>query len=211
MIIRHAEISVCLQNPRSWVAQKINPTPSFIRTGYAGATKLAIYRFHTTGDVRIARRHLRGLFPRLGLTNQSLIDEALDDLDNYMDWYVRESPVVATWRHRLRFDMGLGCFLGGEVSRIDVEPSNDRYRAIILGDTPNNWLSEIRFPLIQRALSEQLKRKDNLISVGFQRLDGSNIVLRSFSKQVLDNAENRARELANSVTKEWRRQAGRNR
>lgn len=207
MIIRHSDISRCLQNPRTWVAQLLRPSSSFIRTGYAGAVKLGIYRFHATNNERLARTHLESLFPRLGLTNRQLINEALGQFDSYLDWFRHVSPIVAMWRHRLKLDLGSGWFLGGELSRIDVAPSTSGYRAFILGEQPLDWRSDFRFPLIQRALSIQLHRKEKLISVGFQGIDGNNIDLQSYSKQQMDAAETRARQLAATVESEWRRQS----
>lgn len=208
MIIRHADLETCTKNPKAWVVKKLSPLPSFTRTGYAGVTKLAIYRFHRDLDANAACLHLSNLLPKFGLTNQSLTDQTLADLISYIAWFQNTSPIVAAFRHRLRFGLGAGCFLGGEVSRIDVDPSSDRYHAIILGDSPPKWQSEMRFPLIQRALSQQLKRKDTLISVGFQCLDGSGIMLKSFPKKMIDNAEIQARHLASAVTKEWHLQGG---
>jgi hypothetical protein len=179
-----------------------------MRTGYAGAVKLGIYRFHSTNDPRDARAHLQSLLPRLGLTNRELVNDALAQFDAYLDWTRQESPIVAMWRHRLKFDLGSGWLLGGELSRIDVDPRSNRYRAFILGDSSADWHSDFRFPLIQRALATQLQRKDTLISVGFQMIDGSNPELRSFSRQQMDNAEARARKLAISLAREWRRQGG---
>jgi hypothetical protein len=208
MKIRHIELEKCLANPRSWLAQMISPPPGGPRTGYDGATKLAIYKFHVTDSASQAQHHLSQLLSRLRLTNTLLTDRAMANLDSYIEWCVRHSPVVSGWRLRLDYDLGNNFELGGEISRIDVDIGSEGYRGVLLGNRPTDWRRQLRVPLIQRALAAELQRPESEISVGFQNIDGTQLELISFPRLVLDEAENRARRLALALSNEWRRQKG---
>ncbi len=207
MRISHNDIEVCRRNPRAWVAQKVGPSSGFIRTGYAGATKLAIYHFHKTNNQSITQRYLEDLFDSLDLRNSAQKDRALENLDGYIEWCRTAAPVVATYRLRLNYDLGSEWILGGEISRIDIISGG--YRGIILGNIPDNWDHQLRIPLIQRALAGRLQRPEIDIAVGFQNLDGGDLRVVSFPKDEIDDAETSVQDLARTLAGEWRRQSGR--
>jgi hypothetical protein len=209
MRISHNDIEVCRRNPRAWIGQKVNPSGSIIRTGYAGATKLAVYHFHKTNDPSKTQRYLEDLFDSLGLRNAVQKDRALDNLDDYMAWYSTTMPVVAAYRLRLNYDLDSGWILGGEISRIDIDIMSGGYRGIILGNVSDDWEHQLRIPLIQRALANRLQRPEEDMAIGFQNLDGSDLRTVSFPKKELDDAETAARDLARTLAEEWRKQSGR--
>lgn len=208
MKISHLELERCLLNPRSWVAQKIASPLVGPRTGYDGVTKLAIYKFHATGSASQAQHHLTYLLPRYGLKNTIFVNRAIAKLDSYIEWCVRESLIVSDWKLRLDFNLSHKFELGGEISRIDVDTGSGGYRGVLLGSRTTDWRQELRVPLIQRALASELKRPELEISVGFQNIDGTQLELVSFSRVVLDEAEERARRLALVLFNELRRQRG---
>ena len=208
MIISHVELEKCLSNPRFWVSQKISPPSGGPRTGYDGATKFAIYKFHVTASASQAQHHLSQLLSKLRLTNTILTDRAMANLDSYIEWCIRYSPVVSGWKLRLDYDLGNNFALGGEISRIDMDIGSGGYRGVLLGNRPTDWRRQLRVPLIQRALATKLQRPELEISVGFQNIDGTQLELISFPRIVLDDAEARARRLALVLFNEWRRQKG---
>lgn len=121
MRIRHIDIETCRLNPRAWVAQKIKPPRGHPRIGYDQATKLAIYKFHRTNSASQAQTHLGELLSRLNLRSAIFADRARSKLDSYIEWCLRESPVVSHWRLCLDYDLGYSWVLGGEISRIDLD------------------------------------------------------------------------------------------
>ena len=106
----------------------------------------------------------------------------------------------------LNFNLGHNFELGGEISRIDVDIESGGYKGVLLGDRPVDWRRQLRFPLIQRALADKLQRPEAEISVGFQNIDATQLDIISFPRVILDEAEDRARKLALTVSNEWRRQ-----
>lgn len=208
MRISHIEIDSCLANPRRWVSDKRRGTGVFSRVGYAGATKLAIYKYHKTNNLVQAIQYLEQFLFRLGLTNRASIDEAFRNLDSYVSWCQTTVPIVAARKLRINHALGSDWILGGEISRIDIHSNATRYRGILLVVPPPDWRQQIRMPLIQRALSETLQRSENMIDVGFQNIDGSDLQIESYSKRDIDSADERAHELASNLSDEWRQQGG---
>lgn len=206
MRVSAAELGVCRSDPARWVRTKLSPSSGGPRPGFAGVTKLAIYRYHSTGSADVAREHLRTLLARF--RSEFMKAEAEANLDAYIAWCMRESPAVAARKARLNFDLGSGVILGGDVSRVDADIVSGGYRAVLLGDAPAGWQRELRMPLIQRAIGRGFNRDELDVRVGFQRLDGSNLQVVSFATVDLDAAEQAARELAGAIAREWLAQGG---
>lgn len=209
MKISHAEIETCRRGLRAWIIQRMKPGEGGPRTGYDGAIKLAIYKFHKILDPAEAMRYLERAFRSYRLTNASRMTQAISILNAYIGWYERTSPVVVGSKLILDYDLGSGWRLGGEISRADLDPRTGKYNCVILGKAPLNWRQQIRMPLIQRALAHKMERPETDVSIGFQNLDGTSIELVSFPLRKLDEAEKAACELIRDVAREWRRQSGR--
>jgi hypothetical protein len=201
--ISHGELEACRRDVARWVAAKLNPGPG-PRAGYAGMTKLAIYKYHATGDADAAREHLRALLRRFGDTGKKLSAEY--QLDAYIDWAEREGLIVADRKVRLGYDLGSGVLLGGEVSRVDVDLAGG-YRGVLLGACDPNWRTELRTPLLQRAVARHFDRDEAEVTVGVQALDGSDLQTVQFSHAEIDAAEAGARSLAARLAQELDRQA----
>ena len=203
MRISHSELEACRRDVSRWVAAKLNPAAG-PRAGYAGMTKLAIYKFHATGDADTARDHLRALLGRFGDTGKKLSAEY--QLDAYIDWAEREGLIVADRKVRLGFDLGSGLLLGGEVSRVDVDLQGG-YRAVLLGACDPDWRDELRTPLLQRAVARHFAREEGEVSIGVQELDGGDLQTVRYSEAEIDAAEARARIVAAQLAREFERQS----
>lgn len=166
-------------------------------------TKLAIYRYHATGDADMARGHLRALLGRFGDLGKKLSAEY--QLDSYIEWAEREALIVADRKVRLEFDLGSEVLLGGEVSRVDVVLAGG-YRAVLLGSFDEGWRDELRTPLLQRAVARHFARNEGEVSVGVQALDGSDLQAVQYTESEIDAAEVQARALAAQLAREFERQ-----
>lgn len=202
MRISHTELVDCQSNTSKWVAKKLYST-EVIRPGYAGATKLSIYKYHKTGSAEEARQHLKTLLMRFNDISKKL--DAEGKLDDYMAWCVQENVIVTNWRERISLDLGNGISLGGEVSRIDLDLNTGGYRAVLLGNYCETWQGELRMPLIQRAVAYLLQRSETEVSLGVQNLNGSELLTTTFNTTEIDTAENTARAVAVKVADEIRR------
>ena len=83
------------------------------------------------------------------------------------------------------------------MSRVDI--TSDGYRAILLGLRKPTWQQETRMPLIQRAMATKYERPEDEVSVGYQKLDGGELDVATYSQSALNEAENLARQLALTV------------
>lgn len=202
MRISHGELEACRRDVARWVAAKLNAGAG-PRAGYAGMTKLAIYKYHATGDADAAREHLRALLGRFANEGKKLGAEY--QLDAYIEWAEREGLIVADRKVRLEFDLGSGILLGGEVSRVDIDLAGG-YRAVLLGAPDPDWRTELRTPLLQRAVARHFDRDEAEVTVGVQDLDGSSLQAVQFSRVEIDAAEVGARSVAIRLTMEWGRQ-----
>ena len=202
MNISHLELEACRRDVARWVAAKLTPGAG-PRAGYAGMTKLAIYRYHASGDAEAARQHLRSLLGRFGNEGKKLGAEF--ELDAYIAWAEREAVIVADRKVRLGYDLGSGIALGGEVSRVDIDLTGG-YRGVLLGTCDPSWQTELRMPLLQRALAAHFSRDEAEIWIGVQELDGSGLQTVRFSAGQMDDAESRARAVAAQLAREYERQ-----
>lgn len=206
MRVSIAELESCVADPARWVRAKLQPGAGGQRFGYKSATRNAIYRLHASGDPHLAREHLRRQLERF--RNDDLKARAEADLEAYIRWFHREVPATAAHRVRLRFDLGEGVTLGGEVSRVDVTIAAGGYRAILLGTPADGLRFELRWPVMQRAIARMFDRQEEEVHVGVQALDGSGLLTATFGSAELDAAEGRARRVASALAREWLLQGG---
>lgn len=197
MKISHSELEVCRGNVRQWVAAQLNPGSGGPRPGYAAVTRLAIYKYHATGDADAAREHLERLLGRFKSTSRKLSAEG--ELNSYVAWAEREGVIVADRKVRLNYDLESGIYLGGEVPRVDVDLVGGGYRAVLLGYDAPAWRSELRTPLLQRAIASHFQRDESEVVVGVQALDGSGLEVVRFTTAEINAAEASAKTLASQI------------
>lgn len=109
-------------------------------------------------------------------------------------------------RFRMRYELGPGLILGGNVGRIDLIPQG--YRAVLLETVSSNWDQALRMPLIQRGVADAYGRPEEEFWVAAQDLNGSNLQLYKYSTEEIDAAVLAARDLAGRVLIEVANQQG---
>lgn len=122
-----------------------------------------------------------------------------DQLDNYILWHKSSGIVVADYRVRLAHELGSGIQLGGELTRLDVDPESGRYRAVLLTDAVPFKESELRWPLVQLAIGAKFARPLELIDVGTQDFSGAALHLRNYSGKAITRAFNTGKVLAAAI------------
>jgi hypothetical protein len=192
MKISHRDVEGCLKDPAGWMAEQA--AEKYFRIGYDQLLRFAIYHFHDTGDATAGRSHLEAALESNDLRKAARVEKAVSDFDSYAIWTTDEGLVVIDRNFRINHEFPDSLALGGQISRIDYTPSG--YRAVLLGNHDPNWRTELRFPLIQRAISEQFKRPVGEIAVGCQLLDGSGLEVEVYNPPGLTEAEGEFRALA---------------
>ena len=187
MRISHTQLDECRANPRSWVHAKASPSSSFPRYGYNQALLHAINRFHKSdGDAHSARLYLEESLDR-NFENQTRSNYVLEQFEDYLAWCQQSAIVVADTKFRIRLDLGAQLELRGEMHRLDMVQNG--YRGLLLGDYPPNWGTQLRMPLLQRAVALIYGRPVEEIAVGVQHLDGSKLIVRHYSSREIRQAE----------------------
>jgi hypothetical protein len=89
-------------------------------------------------------------------------------------WYVKEFSSRGVWHSNIKYNISIkpteyafiDLNLTGEVARLDLNPIVGYSAWIFRSNNPNNWVGEIRMPLIQDELSKILNVPLNEISMG---------------------------------------------
>jgi len=192
--IRHSELEACRKDPAGWLAS----SGGFARGGYASDIKLAISHFHKSGSHASAQGKLEEYLKKR--VNAQKKQWARDTLDNYVVAFGSGDWLVADTKLRLSLELGSGVVMSGEMSRIDVSAKSGQYQAVLLSASiDGNWKSELRWPLVQLAVSQKYSREIEEIAVGIQTLDGSTIDTRCFSKGKIDKCVTEAAGLAETI------------
>jgi hypothetical protein len=109
-------------------------------------------------------------------------------LERYIAWASAEVLRVADTNIKIACEIGF-LELRGQVSRIDVTATG--YRAVLLGNVPADWHSQLRMPLIQLAVASMYGRRQDRTEVGFQNLDANNLVTSLYTDQQVEKARRR--------------------
>lgn len=194
MRISHAELDVCLGNPRYWFASR-NASSHPYRTGYDRALQLTIYHYHRT-SAQEARAYLASIISEQEFKNATKVSQIENGLESYIIWAHTENLRPAAVKPNISFACGF-LELRGELGRIDVTPSG--YRAIILKGPPVGWQDQLRMPLIQDAVSETYGRPADEIEVGFQRPDSTDLQTVCYDAKHRERARTRFRTLGRAI------------
>lgn len=195
MRISHTQLESCLANPRSWyraaIAAESHPYPM----GYDRVLRLSIFRFHHTSG-RVARDYMAQMVRRHHFKDAGRVREIESSLDRYIGWASAEGLRVADTNVNIACEIGF-LELRGQISRIDV--TSVGYRAVLLGEVPADWHSQLRMPLIQLAVALMYGRRQDKTEVGFQNLDASNLVTLLYTERQIDKARRRFMALGRIV------------
>jgi hypothetical protein len=180
-------MGLCEEKPRSRASYGLR---CYLRNG--------IYRYHKTGEATAGREHLEAGLERAKedgrLTNDARIAAALDAYDRYVPRFERLG-VNADARVEIALPAGAADLrLGGYVHRVDF--LNDGLRGVLLGAFGDDWETELRFPLLQAAVSRTFGVPLADVSVGVQGLDGRNLRSVAFSAGDVDRARGDFKSLA---------------
>src|SRR5208337_997217 len=94
----------------------------------------------------------------------------------------------------------------GEMHRLDVLPNG--YRALLLGQYPRDWETQMRMPLLQSAVARRYGRPIDHIAVGVQHLDGSGLTAKKYSQAEIAAAESDFRNISRIVERHARNVPG---
>jgi hypothetical protein len=195
MRISHTQLESCLANPRNWYLAAIAGESHPYLMGYDRVLRLSISRFHHA-SAQVARDYMAQMVRRHHFKDASRVREIEFSLERYIAWASAEVLRVADTNVKIACEIGF-LELRGLVGRIDVTATG--YRAVLLGEVPADWHSQLRMPLIQLAVASMYGRRQDRTEVGFQNLDASNLVTSLYTEQQVERARRRFMALGRIV------------
>jgi hypothetical protein len=165
--------------------------------GYNQALLHAIHRYHrSSGDAPASRKYLQQLIDK-NFQNEIRSGDIQDKLESYIKWHKKSGLIVADSKFRIKLNLDVLLELRGEMHRFDM--LSNGYRAMLLGEYLPNWEHQLRMPLLQRAAALRFGRPVNEVSVGVQHLDGSDILVKQYSKAEITKAVVDFKKLSGTV------------
>ena len=196
MNISHTQLEDCRTSPRSWVQALAGPRP-FYTMGYNQALLHAIHRYHrSSGDAPTSRKYLQQLIDK-NFQNEIRSGDIQDKLEAYIKWHKKSGLIVADSKFRVKLNLDVLLELRGEMHRFDM--LSNGYRAMLIGEYLPNWEQQLRMPLLQRAAALRFGRPVNDVSIGVQHFDGSDILVKQYSKAEITKAVADFKKLSSAV------------
>src|ERR1700678_3723464 len=164
MRISHSELQSCLANPQSWYQASLIDDAHPWSMGYQRVLRFTIFHFHKSSASE-ARAYMDVAVRKNRFKNADRIREIEKGFDRYVKWASQENVKGADTKVNLSYKCGF-LELRGEVGRVDV--TGPGYRAVLLGNAPDDWENQLRMPLMQAAISSIYGRPQDETAVGFQ-------------------------------------------
>jgi hypothetical protein len=147
-----------------------NNASSGPRYGYFNVLRNAIRRFHESGgNETAARRYLQDGIDSF-VDNLAKREDTEDKLDWYIDIWRSSSLITVDTMSRItvplpsRSSSDLTC--SGEITRVDIVPTGGYAGWLFRNNNIDDWLNELRMPLIQETLAQTLGVSSSQVTVG---------------------------------------------
>jgi len=196
----HSQVAEVVTNP-VLAAQRLlaHEKGGTRRGGYDQALRDAIYRFHKFASTE-PNTLSEYLAHRLrSFKNERRKRHVLDDFADYIRWFHASGLQVLDVRIHVRLALNNEDEMSGEVSRLDLLPAG--FCGVLLGRPAPDWWTEVRMPLLQRAVAEAYRLPLREVSVGVQELNGAGLACHQFSDEEVDSAVETVRVALGAIRK----------
>ena len=122
------------------------------------------------------------------LRNVSRVENVFERFEVYAAWLSSSAPDVVEIGARLAMPIG-SVILAGVIDRVDLVKAG--FRGVLMGPYEADWKTELRMPLIQKALAVRYERPSEQFAVGVQALDGTGLLEVRFDEGSIRRAEKR--------------------
>jgi len=199
-----SDLEEALNNPVEYMHKQTGGgTPEFIpRKSYYTVLKNAIFKFHKAGH---------NLTEGQGYLIQKLTDfkdeaRIQDTMEQFL-WYIQDyqsnNLVTFSCRHNVIVQPSLSpssnLEWSGQVSRLDIRRGGGYAAWLFRSHNPEDWYNELRMPLIQNELSNDLSVPLIEISIGIYSFEERYIDHRCYSTQNVADAQQRLQNLSVSL------------
>lgn len=173
MRIKHSDVEVLRVNPKGFLKRPPSKGPPF---GPHSVLRHSMLHFHKVGDdLPAATEYLRKMFKgpsgdRGGRFTEASLVEQLERLTAYADSYSHCLGRACHTAYRLNGITPGGNVVAGEVARIDTRveasPGEPYYFAFLFEAQETSWKTDLRMPILQFAVAQDLKCPIHEVAVG---------------------------------------------
>jgi hypothetical protein len=169
MRIPHRELEKVRKNPTKYRGFSFNLGHGFSVYPTTSMFRLALMEYHKTKSIDSAISYFDTRFDshrKKSKLNEKIKDEFINYLVSYHEEYSRLEISTFKAFAKIAIPINKDVIISGEILRIDIV-SVGGYSAYILEKEERKWHAELRMPLIQGFLSNQLNCPSDEIGVGF--------------------------------------------
>lgn len=184
------------EDPAGYRTKLLGPPRQRGGPTYFGALRDTIFRFHRLGEpLAEVEGYLEGRLSRF--RDLSRRDETLDQFRWYVEEYARLGWTTFDTRLNLKAALppwapdDLEC--SGQIARADVSPSG--YAGWMLLSAAGAWRQELRMPLIQEALAQEMNAPVDEVIVGVYSFRERSVEQTSYSAVEISAARSALEEL----------------
>ena len=195
------DLEEALRNPIEYMHEqtRIDRPEIFYRKSYYTTLRNAIFKFHSSNnDISIARDYLIDELD--SFKKDSLKQDTIEQFDWYIQDYRNNNFHTFSCRYNITIKPSNATSSNlewyGEISRLDICPDGGFIAWLFRRKEPEGWFNELRMPLIQSELSNNLNAPFTEISVGIYGFEERFADYRCYSAQSIFMAQQRLRGLS---------------
>lgn len=199
MIIKFSGLERIRHNPKA-----------FYESGFqmSGRSKLtrwqdALAHFHRGKTMGVAETYLVTSFGRMAdnaLNRRDLI-KFTRFLYEYEEDYNKLDSEKFEFRKNLTLDISADNQISGQIPRVDINTKTDGYSVYYFARKDFDWESELRFPVLQKCMSDYFSCDAEHIKVGMYILDDGRHRSKSYTLEELESAQSELQNIIDEVKK----------
>lgn len=198
MKIPHKELERVRRNPTIYRGVNFGLGHAFSRYPTASMFRLALMEYHKSNLIAAAISYFETSFDahrKETKANEETRDEFINYLTRYDESY--NDLGVSTFKAfaRIAIPLNRQVLLSGEVLRIDIIPQGG-YSTYILEKESREWRNELRMPLIQGFLSNELNCRPGEMRVGMYFYQSGIHLSTTYASKEIRRAVEEASEIA---------------
>lgn len=202
MNIPHKELENVRKNPTEYRGASFKLTHGFSAYPTASMLRCALIDYHKTGSLRSTIAYFERLFEKHrkpSRANEIAKFKVINYLRDYDASYTQEDVSTVKAFVKICIPIEDRLFITGEIMRIDIV-NDGGYSACLLEKNVSSWQKELRMPLLQDYLANELKCSQSDVRVGIYSLATGEHSYKRFNQSQIKNAYIEISSLATILT-----------
>lgn len=202
MKIPHKELENVRKNPIEYRGANFKLDHGFSAFPTASMFRCALIKYHKTSSLDSAITYFEDMFDshrRSSSANEIVKSTFINHLRDYDSSYSRQEVSTIKSFAKIYIPIDDLIFITGEILRIDIVNAGG-YSTCILEKAATPWQKELRMPLLQGYLANELNCAQREVKVGIYSLDTGEHSYKSFSQSQIKNAYTESSSIARILT-----------